>query len=70
MYLWAVDDAFVGDVDYAVLQKIYGKPVGKEQETRYSPAQCIGLKIEVVNGNPKAEHISTSYIERSNLSIR
>jgi hypothetical protein len=57
------------DVDYAQLVKIYGKS-SKEDETRYSPAQCIGIKIDMVTGSPDPGHISTSYVERSNLSIR
>lgn len=69
-YFWAVDDAFVGDVDYAVLQKIYGKLPAEKPETRYSPAKCIGIKTQIVNGDPDQSLISTSYIERSNLSIR
>lgn len=67
-YLSAVEDAFGGDVDYAVLQKLYGSdPAG---EKRYSPAQCIGTRCEVVQGNPDPKHISTSYVERQNLTMR
>jgi len=69
-YFWAVDDAFVGEIDYAVLQKIYGKPVGKDQETRYSPAQCIGITMAVVSGDPRMDLVSTSYVERQNLTMR
>ncbi len=69
-YLGAVDDAFVGEIDYAVLQKIYGKIPGVDSETRYSPAQCIGMKMEVVNGNPDLNLASTSYVERQNLTMR
>ena len=69
-YLWAVDDAFVGEIDYAVLQKIYGKLPGSDQETRYSPAQCIGMKMEVINGDPDLAMASTSYVERQNLTMR
>src|SRR5439155_15104283 len=67
-YLIAVEEAFGADVDYAVLQKIYGKP--EEDEKRYSPAQCIGIKIDMVQGDPDPGHISTSYVERQNLSMR
>src|SRR2546425_9635864 len=63
-------DAFVGKIDYAVLQKIYEKLPGNDQETRYSPAQCIGMKMEVVNGDPDLELASTSYVERQNLTMR
>jgi IS1 family transposase len=69
-YFWAVDDAFAGDIDYAVLVKIYGKLPGNDQETRYSPAQCIGMKMDVVNGDPDLSLASTSYVERQNLTMR
>ncbi len=67
-YLSAVEDAFGGDIDYAVLQKLYGSdPAG---EKRYSPAQCIGTRCEIVQGDPDPKHISTSYVERQNLTMR
>jgi IS1 family transposase len=67
-YLAAVEDAFGMDIDYAVLQKLYGNdPSG---EKRYSPATCIGVKCETIQGEPDARHISTSYVERSNLTMR
>src|ERR1700722_3580572 len=67
-YLIAVDDAFGNNIDYAMLQKIYGaEPQG---EKRYSPAKCIGAKKRPVIGNPDPEHISTSYVERQNLTMR
>jgi hypothetical protein len=56
------------DIDYAVLQKLYGAAPGSE--TRYSPAQCLGMKIENVTGTPDPKHISTSYVERQNLTMR
>jgi IS1 family transposase len=68
MYLEAVEDAFGADVDYAMLQKIYGTP--QEAEKRYSPAECIGCKVEAIQGDPDPKHVSTSYIERQNLTIR
>jgi IS1 family transposase len=69
MYLSAVEDAFGGGVDYAQLVKIYANaPTGPE--TRYSPAQCIGCKGEAIQGSPDAKRISTSYVERANLSMR
>lgn len=67
-YLDAVETAFGADIDYAQLQKIYGTPT--ENETRYSPARCIGCDMRVVSGNPDPKHISTSYVERQNLSMR
>lgn len=68
-YLEAVDYAFSGmNVDFAQLVKIYGE--SSESEKRYSPAQCIGCKHRKVVGDPDPEHISTSYVERQNLSMR
>ena len=67
-YLEAVEEAFGGDVDYAVLQKLYGTP--PEAQTRYSPAQCIGIKRQDITGNPDSKHVSTSYVERQNLTMR
>lgn len=67
-YLEAVESAFGADIDYAQLQKIYGAPT--ENETRYSPARCIGCDMKVVSGNPDPKHVSTSYVERQNLSMR
>lgn len=67
-YLEAVDEAFGADIDYAMLVKLYGKE--KEGESRYSPPKCIGAKREQVAGNPDKKHISTSYVERQNLTMR
>lgn len=69
VYLDAIDDAFGSDVDYAVLQKIYSAP-SEEEQRKYSPARCIGCDIKVASGNPDPKHISTSYVERQNLSMR
>lgn len=67
-YLNAVEAAFGNDIDYAILQKIYGADPGSE--TRYSPAVCIGCKAEEISGSPDLKHVSTSYVERQNLTMR
>jgi IS1 family transposase len=68
LYLFAINEAFEGDVDYAVLMKLYGnEPAG---EKRYSPAQCVGCEKHPKIGNPDPKHISTSYVERQNLTMR
>lgn len=68
-YLSAVEDAFGADVDYAMLIKIYGNtPEGPE--VRYSPAACMGARKAIITGKPDRKHVSTSYAERSNLTIR
>jgi IS1 family transposase len=67
-YLEAVEGAFGGDVDYAQLIKMYGptpSPAG-----RYSPAECTGIKKVRVEGDPDRKHVSTSYVERQNLTMR
>ena len=67
----AVDAAFGGGVDYAMLQKLYGKAGDPDKpETRYSPGVCTGTKIDKVLGDPDPKHISTSYVERQNLTMR
>ncbi len=70
-YTDAVDHAFGIDVDYAMLQKHFGK-VGSEPiaSARYSPAKITGVTKEVIRGNPDERHISTSYVERQNLTMR
>src|ERR1017187_3362044 len=68
LYIKAVDKAFAGDVDYAMLVKIYGIAEGAER--RYSPAVCLGCESHTVTGDPDPKHINTSYIERHNLSVR
>jgi IS1 family transposase len=68
-YLEAVEGAFGGDVDYAMLIKIYG-PSSEHAVGRYSPAECIGAKKERIEGNPDMKHVSTSYAERNNLNVR
>jgi IS1 family transposase len=67
-YLDAVEGAFGADIDYATLTKIYGAPV--ESERRYSPAVCLGATAAVITGKPDQRHISTSYVERQNLTMR
>jgi IS1 family transposase len=66
-YLEAVEDSFGADIDYAQLIKLYESV---QEETRYSPAECVASEIRKVMGNPDAKHISTSYVERQNLSMR
>lgn len=67
-YLTAVEEAFGADIDFSQLIKVYGNPT--EPDTRYSPGECIGCKQERVIGNPNPLHISTSYVERQNLTMR
>jgi IS1 family transposase len=67
-YLEAVEGAFGADIDYATLVKLYGDagaPPG-----RYSPAPCVGARKERIEGRPDPKHVSTSYVERSNLTMR
>ncbi len=68
-YLTAVKNTFGPEVDYAQLQKIYG-PDPNVRDTRYSPAVCTGIKVKAISGDPDPDHISTSFIERQNLTMR
>ena len=68
VYLWAVEDAFRSEVDYAMLVKLYGQQ--PESETKYSPAKCIAAEAHVIQGNPDPAKISTSFAERQNLTMR
>jgi hypothetical protein len=66
---WAVEGAFGSDIDYAMLVKIYGNaPEGAAG--RYSPAECTGAIKTRIEGNPDPKHVRTSFVERSNLTIR
>jgi IS1 family transposase len=67
-YLVAVEDAFGEDVDYSMLIKLYGS--SGDNDTRYSPAKCLGCIPQPVTGDPDPKHISTSYAERQNLTMR
>ncbi len=69
-YRLAVAGAFGGEVDYAQLVKIYGSDQSRKPERRYSPAVCLDAIPHRVSGSPSAEHISTSYVERQNLTMR
>ena len=68
-YLEAVEGAFGGDVDYAQLIKLYGTS-SDNAKGRYSPADCTGIKKHRIEGKPDMAHVSTSYVERSNLTMR
>jgi hypothetical protein len=67
-YLEAVDAAFARDIDYAMLVKLYGAEAAGAG--RYSPPVCIGTRKTTIIGQPKPEHVSTSYVERQNLTMR
>jgi IS1 family transposase len=70
-YLEAVEGAFGDDVDYAMLVKLYGAATGsKGHERKYSPAECTGARKELVTGHPVKELVSTSHVERQNLTMR
>lgn len=70
-YLEAVDNAFKLDIDYAMLIKIYGAPKGENNtERKYSPTEYTGSIKKVISGAPREKFISTSYVERQNLTMR
>lgn len=68
-YLEAVEGAFGADIDYAMLIKLYGQ-TDPEDQRRYSPAQCIGVEKRRIEGRPDEDYVSTSYVERQNLTMR
>ncbi len=70
MYLDAIDDAFAGDIDYAMLIKVYGTSGDSGGSGRFSPAQFTSATKEAIVGNPEEKHISTSFVERQNLTMR
>lgn len=69
-YLEAVEDAFGKDVDYAQLVKLYGESTEPGPERKYSPSVCKGARKHLVQGNPEKQHVSTSHVERHNLTMR
>jgi IS1 family transposase len=69
-YLHAVANAFGNDIDFAQLIKVYGQPADSTDRRRYSPAECSGTIIGKTVGNPDCAHISTSFVERQNLTMR
>jgi len=69
-YLEAVEGAFGGDVDYAQLIKLYGEGPERGPERKYSPSVCKGARKSRVEGNPDMAHVSTSHVERQNLTMR
>lgn len=69
-YLSAVEDAFGSEIDYAMLVKMYGAVDGSQQERRYSAGECCGAVKGAVCGDPDFKHISTSFVERQNLTMR
>jgi IS1 family transposase len=69
-YLTAVERSFVGNIDYAMLVKLYGSTGTNSPDTKYSQGECCGAIKGTVCGNPDDEHISTSFVERQNLTMR
>ncbi len=68
VYLDAVESAFGSEIDYAMLVKMYGED--PKADTKYSPSECIGCRSVVISGNPRSQHVSTSFVERQNWSVR
>lgn len=69
-YLDAVEEAFGTEINYAMLVKQYGATSDKSPERKYSPAECTGAKKVDITGKPDKKHVSTSYVERQNLTMR
>ncbi len=70
-YLSAVEESFGADIDYSMLIKLYGEPPhSPEAARRYSPSECVGTRKGKITGNPDPKHVSTSYVERQNLTMR
>jgi len=67
-YVEAMESAFGGEVDYAILHKVYGSMPA--DESRYSQPECVGCDKQVVSGTPNEASVSTSYVERQNLTVR
>lgn len=68
-YIGAVEKVFGGAIDYAMLVKIY-EDMGAQGQRRYSPSGYVGAEVREIEGKPDPEHISTSYVERQNLTMR
>jgi hypothetical protein len=70
-YLQTVEEAFGADIDYGMLVKLYGAETGGQgHERKYSPSECLGARKDTIAGNPDPKHISASYTERHNLTMR
>lgn len=69
-YLNAIDDAFGSNIDYAMLVKVFGNGSEHEGAQKYSPGVCMGSRIAQITGKPEYSHVSTSFVERQNLTMR
>jgi IS1 family transposase len=69
-YLEAIENAFGSNIDYAMLIKLYGEPEGRESNKRYSSGDFVGTTKTVITGNPDIDNVSTSFVERQNLTMR
>jgi len=69
-YLEAVEAGFGGEIDYAMLIKLYGNDGGKGADARYSPGECTGFIKRPITGSPDEDYVSTSFVERQNLTMR